>query len=191
MRTPQQTNTPETLWQERRRLSTLTCGFSLCTRLMQPEPYTTVFSGTTSHELRWQQAPTMQPLLRITFRPRSAGISHGNKIKAYEIRISDTVALLVSNFCYWKTIIAGTSSIHKLRHTLVSDSRIYLWTRSHCCLQFSKLERLKQIHSRILNRLWEAVLSGMAGNIPCYRLYENDYFCMDPVWTELHVYKAI
>lgn len=54
----------------------LTCGFSLCTRLMQFEPYTTVFSGTTSHVLTWQHAPMMQPLVRITFLPRSAGIQH-------------------------------------------------------------------------------------------------------------------
>lgn len=52
----------------------LTCGFSLCTRLMQFEPYTTVFSGTASQVLTWQQAPMMQPLVSITFLPRSAGI---------------------------------------------------------------------------------------------------------------------
>lgn len=51
-----------------------TWGFSLCTRLMQFEPYTTVFSGTTSHVLIWQHAPTMQPLVSITFLPRSAAI---------------------------------------------------------------------------------------------------------------------
>lgn len=50
-----------------------TWGLSFCTRLIPPEPYTTVFSGMTSHVLTWQQAPTMQPLVRITFLPRSAG----------------------------------------------------------------------------------------------------------------------
>lgn len=52
-----------------------TCGFSDCTRRVQFEPYTTVFSGMTSHVLIWQHAPTMQPLVRITFLPRSAVIS--------------------------------------------------------------------------------------------------------------------
>lgn len=51
----------------------LTCGFSFCTRRMQLEPYTTVFSGTTSHVLTWQHAPMMHPPVRITFLPRSAG----------------------------------------------------------------------------------------------------------------------
>lgn len=58
---------------ERRGGGTLTCGFSFCTRRMQLEPYTTVFSGTTSHVFTWQHAPMMHPPVRITFLPRSAG----------------------------------------------------------------------------------------------------------------------
>lgn len=57
----------------------LTCGFSLCTRRMQFEPYTTVFSGTTSHVLTWQHAPMIHPLVRITFLPRSAWIQYEQK----------------------------------------------------------------------------------------------------------------
>lgn len=62
--------------EQRRRL---TWGFSLCTRLMQFEPYTTVFSSTTSHVLTWQHAPMMHPPVRITFLPRSAGIERSKK----------------------------------------------------------------------------------------------------------------
>lgn len=125
---------------------------------MQPEPYTTVFSGTTSDEFRWQQAPMMQPLLRITFRPRSAEVSHENIKSMLDQRVMLLHCLLL-NFCE-KTECGKKSNTHNLNHTTGCASRIYLWIRLHCCLQFSTLERLKQIRLRISNLPWNIFSQG-------------------------------